>query len=340
LDNADNLDLIPEYLPTGGNGHIILTTREQAVGPLAVTIVVEKMDDQEGMLLLLRRAKVLASRDPLTKASPADQNQARAIIKVLDGLPLALDQAGAYIEETRCSLSSYLTLFRTHRQALLQRRGRFSTEHPESVATTWSLSFEQVQHQSQAAAELLRLCAFLDADAIPEEIITQGASQLGPLLELLVSDQFMLDEAIALLQRYSLVRRTTATKTLSVHRLVQAVLKDRLEEQTRHLWAECTVRAVNQAFPDVIDVSVWPQCARYLPHALSCADLIGQYGLELPEVAQLLNKTASYLDDRALYEQAEPLLKRALSISEKKLGPEHPSTATVRENYAALLRDM
>jgi len=96
---------------------------------------------------------------------------------------LALDQAGAYIEETQCDLTGYLDLYRTRRTELLKRRSRLRTDHPEPVATTWSLSFQQVEQANPAAADLLRLCSFLDPDAIPEEIITEGASELVQIQE-------------------------------------------------------------------------------------------------------------------------------------------------------------
>ncbi len=97
------------------------------------------------------------------------------IVTALDGLPLALDQAGAYIEETRCGLSQYHDLYATRRKELLLRRGRFPIDHPDSVATTWSLSFQKIEQENPSAADLLRLLTFLDPDAIPEEIITSGA---------------------------------------------------------------------------------------------------------------------------------------------------------------------
>jgi hypothetical protein len=93
---------------------------------------------------------------------------------------------------------------------------RFRT-HPFA---TWSLAFEKVEQANPAAADLLRLCAFLAPDAIPEEIITEGAADLGPLLEPTASDPTDLDEAIAALGAYSLVRRNATEKTLTIHRLV------------------------------------------------------------------------------------------------------------------------
>jgi hypothetical protein len=69
FDNADDLSLVEAFLPPGGKGHLLLTTRAHASGTLANGIPVEEMDLQEGMLLLLRRAKVLAPEASLDQAS-------------------------------------------------------------------------------------------------------------------------------------------------------------------------------------------------------------------------------------------------------------------------------
>lgn len=339
FDNADDLEMAYEFLPTGGTGYILLTTRAQATGSVAQSIEVEKMERQEGTLLLLRRARVLPVGVPLDQTPEKERAKAEEIVLAMDGLPLALDQAGAYIEETRCSLSEYLDRYRQREFNLLHRRGGLGSAHPDPVATTWFLSFEQVEQQSGMAADLLRFCAFLFADTIPEEMIVAGATQLGPLLTPLVTDQTLLDDAIAVLRRFSLVRRNSNEEVLFLHRLVQVVLRGSMNEQTQHEWAKRTVRAINQAFPSG-EFSTWPQCERYLPHALTCANLISQYTLVSLEAGRLLHETASYLFDRVLYEQAEPLYQRALAICEQRLGPEHPTTATVQKNYNTLVENM
>ncbi len=336
LDNADDLAMAHDHVPTGGKGHILLTTRAQAAGAMARNIEVEKMDQEEGTLLLLRRAKVLAADVPLDQAPEVDRRNAEAIVSEMDGLPLALDQAGAYIEETGCSVATYLDIYRKRRAELLERRGGPKPDHPLPVASTWSLSFQKVEAANRAAADLLRLCAFLASDAIPEEIITAGKSSLGRNLRPLAEDPVKLQDAIGELRKYSLVRRNPDHE-LTVHLLVQEVLKASMNDKIRRTWAERTVRAVNSAFPKV-SVETWPQCKRYLPHAQACADLISEYALGFPEAARLLNQAAVYLKDHALYVQAEPLLQRALAIYEKLLGPEHPDTATSLNNLALLYK--
>ena len=339
LDNADDLALAREFLPATSAGHVLLTTRAEVTEPLAKHIGIDVLTTEVGARFLLQRTGLLAPELPLEQASVADQALARQLCDEIGGLPLALDQAGAYIRENACRLSDYLEWYRERRMTLLRERGGLGDEHPEPVATTWSLSFDQVEHKSTAAADLLRLCAFLHPDAIPQELITTGTADMGPPLEPLGTDPLALNTALKELRAYSLVRRDPATRTLSLHRLVQAVLKDSMNEQTQHEWAERTVRAVNLAFPDVTDVKVWEQCEHYLPHALVCATLIEAYSFEFAEASNLLNQTALYLYDRAQYPQAEPLFQRALAIREQQLGPQHPDTATSLNNLALLYHD-
>src|SRR6266571_4578428 len=334
LDNADDLAMAREFIPSTAKGHILLTTRAEATGRLAQHIDIEKMEPEEGALLLLRRAGIIAQDDPIDKASIYDRAKAREISEIMDGLPLALDQAGAYIEEVACSLSDYLNLYRTRRTQLLKRRGKSAADHPEPVATTWSLSFEKVE-KANSAADLLRLCAFLHPDAIPEEIITEGAEHLGPILQHVANDPFELNAAIEELRKFSLIRRDPETKTLTIHRLVQEVLKDGMDENTQRQWAERTVRAVNRALP-YVEFKTWERCKRCLPHAQVCAELIEQWSMEFNEAARLLNQAGEYLQARAQYAEAEALYQHALAIREKTLGAEHPDVAQSLNNLARL----
>jgi len=324
LDNVEDLVMIKNVLPSAYRGHILLTTRMQATGGTARSVEIEQMESEEGTLFLLRRATMLAPDALLNAALEADKVKAQAITLNMGGLPLALDQAGAYIEETGCSLSDYLDFFEQRRAKLLQRRGPSSSDHPESIATTWSLSFEQVEQANPAAAELLRFCAFLHPDAIPEEVITEGAPVLGPILEPIAADLPELNEAIGILFRFSLVRRDRGTKLLSIHRLVQAVLIDDMDNESLHLWAERTVRAIIQTLP-LVDYQQWPTIAprwqRCLAQALTCAKLINQEHIWDVESAAFLRVIGFYLYLCGQFTEAEPLFRNSLIICEQVLGP-------------------
>jgi tetratricopeptide (TPR) repeat protein len=335
LDNADTLSLLSDFLPNTAHGHLLLTTRAQATGNIAVNLSVEKMEISEGMQLLLHRAKLLAPREFQDNLTATIRTAGLQLVKELDGLPLALEQAGAYIEETGCSLPEYLALYQRHHSALLNRKSGLSADYPHTVAGTWSLSFQQVEQESPAAAELLDFCAFLDPDAIPETIFTEGADSLGTMLGSVASDPLLLNEAIQTLRRYSLIKRDPDTKILNLHRLVQVVLKDGLDEGEKRQWAERTVRAVNAAFPQV-SFDSWQRCERCLPHAEACAVLIDKYHFSFPQAIRLLHQAGCFLRDRGLYMQAEPLLLQAFKLYEQGAGSAHPDTARSLNDLAWL----
>ena len=340
LDNADELTLLADFLSPNFEGHLLLTTRAAATGRLARPLPIATFPPSHGALFLLRRAALLGPFAELSQASGEDRELALQISQELGGLPLALDQAGAYLEETGIRLAEYYHIYQHRRSDLLQRRGGLVADHPAPVATTWSLSFEKVEEKNPAAADLLRLCAFLSPDAIPEEIISDGASDLGTALRPVAADAFRLNAAIEVVRRYSLLQRNRETKMLSMHRLVQAVLIERMTQRTQRQWVQRAVCAINRVFPRNVDeVGTWPQCQRYLSQAQVCATLIAHYNITVPQAPHLLNRAGHYLHFHAQYEQAKLLYQCALTICERVLGPEHPDTAVTLHHLAWLYRD-
>ncbi len=341
LDNVeDDISTIRDFLPTIGKGSILITCRMQSLGNIAShPMEVDVMDLEEGILFLLRRAGILSLENALDTVSDKNRAVASALVKELGGLPLALDQAGAYIEETGCSLSWYLNLYKRHSAKLLKQRDP-SPEYPQSVATTWSLSFQKVAKANPVSAEMLRLSAFLHPDAIPEEIFTEGRDDLGPVLSAVADDPFALDEAIGTLRRYSLVKRNAETKTLSIHRLVQTVFRDDMSVEQQRLWAERTIYVVNRMFPKVkrgpVDVAQWPTCEQYLPHAQVCLALVEQHSLMMLEAAHLFYHVGCYLYLRGYYAEAQPFCEHALTLREQLLGFEHPDVAESLDLLAAV----
>jgi pentatricopeptide repeat protein len=335
FDNLDTIELLDEFIPVRGQGDILITTRGQATGGTALLNDVEKMTLDEGALFLLRRAKIVADTTPLHALPAAALKHAREICHAVDGLPLALDQAGAYLEATKIGLAAYSTLYKKRETALLKQRGKFAAGHPSSVATTLALCLTTVQQRNQAARELLSFCAFLHPDAIPIEIVTAAAPDLGPTLQSIVLDELELNTALEVLFDLSLLRRNRDTEALSLHRLVQVVLRDEMNEETQRLWSERALKALSRLFPEP-EFEVWQHCQRYLPHALLLSEQIEQWHFTFPEAARLLYRAGSYLYQRASYHDAQRLCEQALLI----YGNEHPETAYVLERLGEITESM
>jgi transcriptional regulator with XRE-family HTH domain len=329
LDNVENhQEILLKFVPTHHQGSVLITTRVQNVEPLAQTLALATMSEQEGVLFLLRRTKKIAPKATFEKVSPDRYDESKKIWQLMDGLSLALDQAGAYILETGCSFSSYREQYTRRRTELLQRRGKRVISHEESVTTTFSLAFGRVEASTPMAADILRVCALLHNEAIPEKFFEIGAQYLGPHF---VAVKEHWDLAIEALLDYSLLQRHTEMRTLSLHRLVQAVLIDIMDEQAQRQWAEKTVQVVNHLFPTIDGIQRQP-AQQYILHAQACAKLIDLWNMEHVEAARLLHEAGTYFSMVAQYEQAELLLKRGLEIRERLLGSEHFAVAASLNN--------
>jgi tetratricopeptide (TPR) repeat protein/transcriptional regulator with XRE-family HTH domain len=339
LDNADDLSMVDEFLPRGGKGHILLTTRAMATGQHIEGLEIEKMEYEDAMLLLLHRAKIIRDDIGLNVIASVVYEQARKICELVDGLPLALSQIAAYIEENAIDLGDYLALFSAYPSSLLQRRSELgSSNYPHSVATTWALSFEKIENTNAVAADVLRLCAFLQPDAISEHLLLQGISSPDAPLYTIAANPLILYEAIGELRKYSFIRRNTQTKTLSLHRLVQLFLKETMTREEQRMWAERAICMVNSILPDLFEYafSSWEVYQTHLPHALLGCELIREWQLEFPEAARLLDQVGVFLRDHARYSEAEAMLRDGLFMREKLLGTTHLLVAKSLNNLAAL----
>ena len=246
LDNADDLSLAKDFLPHDSQGQLLLTTRAHAFGGLAQCLSMEEMLPEEGALLLLRRAGLIANDSSLAAACQADRSVALQISQELGGLPLAIDQAGAFIEETPSTLSEYFSLYGSERGKLLADRGSLG-DHP-SVTVTFSLAFTKVAGTSTAAADLICLCAFLAPEAIPEEIFTDGAEVLGGDLGAAARSTLEFARTVKEAGRFSLLDRDAQCKTLEIHRLVQLVIKAGMSNSDQNNWAARRARG-SQGIP-------------------------------------------------------------------------------------------
>jgi hypothetical protein len=158
--HAEDPHQLRPWLPPGGHGHLLVTSRNPAWGGLAATLPVDVLPRAEAVAFLARRLR----RDDPT-------SDFERLAATLGDLPLALDQAAAYLEETATPTAEYLTLLDTHGRELFALGRPATTE--QTIATTWTVSMQRLRERTPAAEELLVLCAFLAPDDIPRGLPTQ-----------------------------------------------------------------------------------------------------------------------------------------------------------------------
>ena len=246
FDNAPDRASVAGSCRRPGTGRVLITS-QNPIWPPGQVLEVPVLDPEVAAGFLVNR-----TGDP-------DGQAAAELAGELGGLPLALEQAAAYMQATGDSLAGYLALFRQRRAELLARGE--PTGYAKTVATTWALAFDRLQQAEPGAAGLLRLLAFCAPEAVPLRLLLQPrpglAGKLGPdvapVLVPLLEDPLAAGDAIAALRRYSLVT-PAGDGPVSVHRLVQAVTADQMPAELAGQWRQAAAALIEAAIPADTDL--------------------------------------------------------------------------------------
>jgi tetratricopeptide (TPR) repeat protein len=304
FDNADQPEDLKDLLPKGP-GHILITSRNRRWQELDTvdTVAVNVFTRQESVEFLKKRVP-----------GDIDSGDADRLAEALGDLPLALEQAGALQAETGMAIDEYLRQLTEH-ATLLLGEGR-QTEYPVSMTAAWSLSVSQLKNSLPEAIELLRCCAFFGPEPIPLDVFVPVSAEVGakpliaidPKMRALLSNPVLLTRAINQLGRFALARIDDWTRSLQVHRLVQALLRDELDpaEQTRirHQVHLLLAGAAITRAPD--ENQNWDRYLELLAHAVparinACHDpFVRKFCLDL---VRYLYSSGDYKTSRSLVQQ-------------------------------------
>ncbi|HEV3295732.1 MAG TPA: FxSxx-COOH system tetratricopeptide repeat protein, partial [Streptosporangiaceae bacterium] len=321
FDNAPDRGSVAPFVPPAGPGQVLITSRNQ-IWPPGQAVEVPVLDPQVAAEFLVGR-----TGDP-------DQRAALDLAGELGGLPLALEQAAAYVQASGESLAGYLASFRQRRADLLGRGE--PTGYPQTVATTWRLAFEDLAQATPGAAGLLRLLAFCAPEAIPLRLLLQPrpglagpfGEQVAPVLTPLLEDPLEAGDAIAALRRYSLIS-PPADGSVSVHRLVQAVTADQMPAELASQWRQAAAALIEAAIPADTELpGIWSVCAALLPHAQAALHVTSG---GMWRVAMYLGASGSYAAARDLF--------RVIADAhweDDAYGAEHRDTLAARQELARL----
>jgi hypothetical protein len=320
FDNASGLAAMQRFLPPAGKGRVLITS-QSAAWPLGRGVEVP-------VLSIDVAASFLVSR-----TGDSDSQAASALAEELGGLPLALEQAAAYIETAGTTLAGYLLMFRDRQEDLLARGE--APGHPVDVAATLGLALSRLESEAPAAAGLLRLLACLAPEPVPLALLLSDADLVGELdpevasvVEPLLGDLVAAGDAVIALRRYSLITPAGDGLVL-VHRLVQAIARGQASVDESLRWEQAAAALVGAAVPADAELPVaWPVCAVLLPHARAVLDLTSR---GMWQIANYLGHSGSYLAARDLWH----LITNAYR-EDDAYGTEHPGTLAARHELARL----
>ncbi|KAF2183993.1 TPR-like protein [Zopfia rhizophila CBS 207.26] len=328
---------LASFLPETLNGRILVTSRDlvtavNLVGARQNVIRVEPMAEGDALKLLQTRVSI----------DDSSEGDARALVQALEGIPLAVTHAAAYIavREPRITVSTYLELFRESEENqtyLLNNQEardlRRDCSVSDAVITTWQISFEQIQRTMPKAADLLSLMTMFDRQGIPEYLLYDGRSRL----------QF--EDAVALLTSFSLIRTQTGKQSrprlgeqsFEMHSLVQLATRKWLDLSSQvDKWQKVSLRIMAATFPSG-QHETWVACRALLPHSKKVLRYALQGNEETLDRATIANNTAWYLLLVGQYAVAENISRSAMMAREAVLGREHPHTLTSVSNLGSVL---
>lgn len=321
FDNADSPAAVQQYLPTGGTGRILVTSRNSQWLSVARPLEVDVFRRAESVQLLCRRDPDLTEGD------------ASRLADALGDLPLAIAQAAAWRVETGMPASEYMELLAEKQLELLDVTT--TLDYPKSVAAMWNLSLNQLKRKNSSALRLLQACAFLAPEPIARSMFTNSRNiDVLPELSRILRDRLRLTEAIRDINRFALVRIDHRTNSIEMHRLVQTVLISQMSDQERDDLRHAAHLILGANDPDSPDDSEqWSKYADLGAH-LSASNA---YECQEESVRGLVYNQAKFLYRWGEHEQSVNLSGRVYKIWSERLGPEHPETLRIGRWYGSML---
>ncbi|KAI1615399.1 hypothetical protein EDD36DRAFT_462913 [Exophiala viscosa] len=257
---------VENYLPDADHGAILITTRLSNLKPYAtVSKKLQKVDDNLAMAIFCQ-----------TYTRKFDKDQARPLLERLDGLPLALTQVAAYMQQTGISFARYIDLYDRRWTDLMQSHETGNGSQLKSIWTTWVISLEAIRAENQAAADLLLLWAFLDNRDLwyglfeRSRKIWTNHTYVNANLQEVCSDEMKFINAIQLLLKYSLIERLEDDSGCIVHPVLHQWARHVQNEEQRIGFARLAVITVGFAVPHGFREDYWTVQRRLMGHADRC----------------------------------------------------------------------
>ena len=369
FDNADEppVFVVERFIPPGNRGNILITSRNRSMGSLISfenIIEINEMEEEDAINLLLKASYLEASAKHIEIA--------KNIVTELGCMPLAVNQAGAYIEAGRCSIDKYLQQFSLHRQTLMSDATfRGASNYDRTVYGTWDLSLKEIKKRAsgpsagdaqaaQAAILILQIWAFYHHSNISKDIFRSAAeesrghvvdSKVAEKLPLAMSclnrtllaldknghwDEYIYEQGITILLSFSFYQRDDASGMLSVHPLVHCWSREQMSKSEQQRMYEMGSIILCCAISQKLSSYDYGLRRLIFSHINAIESYGSQMSLAKKYYDDKWNNYIFVLKEIGDWKHAEQLGVQVLDMRKKLLGAEHPDTLTSMAGLAGI----
>ncbi|ADP80951.1 FxSxx-COOH system tetratricopeptide repeat protein [Pseudofrankia inefficax] len=364
FDNANEIEMVRNYFPTGTAGDILIVARNTAWLRLARCVEVGPFTRSESI-------EMLRLDDRLDEGIDLPVADADRLAAALGDLPLAVDQASIWCRETGMPVGEYLRLFEDRNVNLAGSLPAYDI----SIDVAWSLALDRIEQSSPSACRIAQLVAFLAPLPIRRKFLFDGLAALSmPEFDAVPLRPVEMARAVGDLNRYGLTRVGPGDDTILMQTLVQPVVVNRMPPGERDLVrgaARALLAVGDPGTPD--DPAAWPLYAELYPHLLAtdAADsgdprvretLVNEViylfrwgdherslelatqvhetweqtiGEEAPEMVRLAGWLGRLHHANGHYDEAARINSRALELCARVHGDAHPETLLAMGNRVA-----
>ena len=369
FDNADDLppDVVAKFIPSGNRGNILITSRNRSMGRLIAfenVIEINEMEEADAITLLLKASCLDASVEHLQAA--------KNIVTSLGCMPLAVDQAGAYIEAGKCDINKYLRQFSSHRQTLmLDAAFRGASNYDRTVYGSWDLSFKEIERRAagqssggnaqaaKAAILILGICAFYHHSNISEDIFQSAAeesekyvvdSEIAKRLPSAVNsldrtllaldndghwDEFLYRQGISVLLSFSLIKRDQSLKMLSIHPLIHCWSREQMSKTEQQRVYDIGTIILSCAISQRL-TSYDYRLRQLIVSHIKANEIHGsEMGLTKEYYDDKCNNFRFAMEEIGDWNNAKQLAMEIVDMRKKLLGVNHPDTLTSMGDLAS-----
>ncbi|MEV0639562.1 FxSxx-COOH system tetratricopeptide repeat protein [Streptomyces sp. NPDC050619] len=323
FDNAENPKEVRKYFPSDGPGRIVVTSRNFQWSTDVSSLEVDVFAREESVALLRRRSQNLPDEavDHLAAA--------------LGDLPLAVEQAAVWLAETGMPVQQYLEVYEANFTELMQSDP--PGDYNRSVAAAWNVSLGRLRETRPDALQLLQVCAFFAPEPIEWDLFSAVRGISVPQeLQSALDDPVKLGRAVREIGRYALARIDHRQNTVQMHRLVQRVLVEQMNQQERATMRHAAHQLLSHADPrNPQRAQFWPRYSSLLSHlraseAMTC---------EEPWTRRLVLNEVGFLRARGDYAGALALGEQAAATWRDRLGEEHEEVLALDQQIAEAMRE-